>query len=281
MKRIIITADDYGMCVPVDKAIDDCIEAGLLTSTNVIVNMEDLEAVKTIRQRYPQISIGMHWNVTKGKPISQCKTLINPQTGEFWGVKDFIQKYKNGSINKGEFREELLAQYDIFKVMCGDADYWNVHMNSSLDFETFSFFNILALELGIKKTRSFQRVYVNSCSIPGGLKNCLVEVVKKVVMDIWFGWQIPKTGTSMPDGRLMYFKSDDKTRDIHNVGKNIKWNGKSIVELVIHPATVSDHPGFGTLTTERVKEWKMFTDVKTKQYFHDQGIEIVTFEAIK
>lgn len=41
MRRLIVTADDYGMCEVVDKAIDDCAEAGLLTSTNVIVNMED------------------------------------------------------------------------------------------------------------------------------------------------------------------------------------------------------------------------------------------------
>lgn len=41
MRRLIVTADDYGMCEVVDKAIDDCEEAGLLTSTNVIVNMED------------------------------------------------------------------------------------------------------------------------------------------------------------------------------------------------------------------------------------------------
>lgn len=281
MKQFIITADDYGMCKIVDEAIDDCIEAGLLTSTNVIVNMEDLDAAKTLRERYPNISIGMHWNVTAGLPITKCHTLVNPHTGCFWKVSEFISKYKSGAIDKQELREELLAQYAIFKSMCGDADYWNVHMNSSLDFKTFSFFNNLALELGIKKTRSFRRVYIKDKGITGGLVGKILEFAKKIVMDIWFGYQIPKTGTRMPDGRMMYFKTSDKTRDIHNIGRNVCWGNNKVVELVIHPATSGDHPSFGSIGKERVDEWKMFTSSNTKKYLEDQGIDIVTFDVIK
>lgn len=70
MRRLIFTANDYGMCEVVDKAIDDCGGVGLLTSTNVIVNMEDLKAVETLRNCHPLISVGMHWHVTAGKPVS-------------------------------------------------------------------------------------------------------------------------------------------------------------------------------------------------------------------
>ena len=55
MKQFIITADDYGMCSIVDKAIDDCASAGILTSTNVLVNQEDLEAARTFRKRFPNV----------------------------------------------------------------------------------------------------------------------------------------------------------------------------------------------------------------------------------
>ena len=54
----------------VDKAIDDCGGVGLLTFTNVIVNMEGLKAVETLRNCHPHISVGMHWHVTAGKPVS-------------------------------------------------------------------------------------------------------------------------------------------------------------------------------------------------------------------
>ena len=34
MQRIIVTADDYGMCDEVDRAIDAGIENGFITTTN-------------------------------------------------------------------------------------------------------------------------------------------------------------------------------------------------------------------------------------------------------
>ena len=39
MKKLIITADDYGMSRAVNDAIDAGIAAGLITSTNVMTNM--------------------------------------------------------------------------------------------------------------------------------------------------------------------------------------------------------------------------------------------------
>lgn len=284
MKQFIITADDYGMCSIVDKAIDDCASAGLLTSTNVLVNQDDLEAAKTLRSRFPNVSIGMHWNVTDGKPIcnsNDVSSLINPQTLEFWDVSTFIKKFKTGEISKKELRKELLAQYDAFQELCGKADYWNVHMNSSLDFKTFPFFNALALELGLTKTRNFQRVYIVPDGIPGGIKGRLIEFAKKKVFDYWFGIIVKKTGTKMPDGRMMYFNSEDKTSNIDNIGKNVQWGKNEIVELVIHPSISSEYHNFGTLKEVRVTEWKMFSSPSTLDYLKKQNIELVNFDAIK
>lgn len=284
MKQFIITADDYGMCSIVDKAIDDCASAGLLTSTNVLVNQDDLEAAKTLRNRFPNVSVGMHWNVTDGKPVcnkNEVSSLINPQTQEFWNVSTFIKKFKTGKISKKELRKELLAQYDIFYELCGAADYWNVHMNSSLDFKTFPFFNALALELGLTKTRNFQRVYITPNGIPGGIKGKFIEFAKKKVFDYWFGSIIKKNGTKMPDGRMMYFNSEDKTSNIDNIGKNVQWGKNEIVELVIHPSISSEYHNFGTLKEVRVAEWKMFSSPLTLDYLKKQNIELVNFDAIK
>ena len=281
MKGYIITADDYGMCTIVDKAIDDCIMAGLLTSTNVIVNMEDFEAVSNLRERFPQISIGLHWNVTAGKPISSVEevpSLTNPKTQEFWNMSQFISRYKKGLINKNELKVELLAQYYLFVDRCGQPDYWNTHQNSALSIKTFSFFNQVALDLGITRTRSFRRVYIKDKGLKG--LPVIKEFAKKVFLDVWFGSIISRTGTRMPEGRMIYFNNSDKTRDINNIGANVKWGKKKMVELVIHPALSPDYPSFGTITTERVAEWKLFTDPNTKSYLKDLGIELLTFNML-
>ena len=60
----------------------------------------------------------------------------------------------------------------------------------------------------------------------------------------------------------------------------MKWGNKEIVELVIHPSISPDHHNFGTLTTVRVDEWKMFTHPVTKEYLQSQNIDIVNFDVI-
>lgn len=48
MKKLIITADDYGMSPYVNCAINQGIEAGIITSTNVMPGMEYLNVFKCI-----------------------------------------------------------------------------------------------------------------------------------------------------------------------------------------------------------------------------------------
>lgn len=280
MKAMIITADDYGMCGIVDAAIDSCIESGIVSSTNVIVNMQDLESVKSLRSRFPHISIGMHWNITAGRPISPTVAIpsLVDENGDFYKLSVFLRRYKQGLVKKKDIKCELCAQYEVFRSLCGKADYWNTHQNSSLSIGTFGIFNRTALELGIDRTRTFRRTYVKDKRLSAG--QAIVEVFKRSFLDMWFGYVIPQTGTKLPDGRIFYFDDNQKTESIKNIGENIEWGNKQIVELVVHPAISPSHPFFGTLTDMRVKEWKMFSSKDTLKYLNDNGIEVVTFEEL-
>ncbi len=282
IKKFIITADDYGMCEPVNKAIDDCMAAGIITTTNVIVNMEDLAPAATLRERFPDASIGMHWNITAGKSISTPADIPSLVTsdGSFFKLKEFLKRFHKGLISKEDIKTELLAQYKVFQELVGEADYWNTHQNSGLDFKTFPIFNQTALELGINKTRSFQRVYVKERRLPGGFKGKVIELAKKIVFDVWFGHIIPKSGTKLPNGRMFYFDDYQKTENIKNIADNVCWKDKEIVEMVAHPATVANYHSFGVLTDVRLKEWKLFSDPATLKYLNDHGIEVVNFDVL-
>lgn len=282
MRYYIITADDYGMCDVVNKAIDDCMAAGLVTTTNVIVNMEDLAPAATLRQRFPNASIGIHWNVTAGKPIlpiDRIPSLVD-ENGDFFKVLVFLERYKNGLIKKEHIVNELKAQYEIFFNLCGKADYWNTHQNSGLSIKTLRIFNEVALELGINKTRTFQRTYIKGGAYPTGVKGRFIEFAKRIFFNIWFGHIIPITGTKVPDGRMIYFDDSEKSRDIRNIAENVEWGKKKVVEMVVHPAIVANHKFFGTLTDTRIAEWKMFSSPDTLKYLNDRNIEVVNFDIL-
>ena len=124
MQKIIVTADDYGMCNEVDRAIEAGIENGFITSTNVMLNMETYFHAADLRVKYPNLSIGIHWNVTTGKPLSDPKTIpsLVDDNGMFWPISVFKKRYRKGKISPIDLEKELEKQYSLFEKVCGNAD---------------------------------------------------------------------------------------------------------------------------------------------------------------
>lgn len=278
MQKLIVTADDYGMCDVVDKAIDAGIENGIITTTNVMLNMESLCNAKDLRTRYPHISVGIHWNVTTGKPVSDPKeipTLVD-KNGIFWSIKTFKKRYSKGMISAVDLEKELEAQYDLFEQICGQADYWNTHENSSLNTKSFKVFEKVAKRHGIRATRTFQRVYFDKIGL--SFKRAMREFLVKHFFHIWFE-HIRKTFV-MPKARVVSFDKISKTEG--DVLLNaLKKDGRDHIEVVFHPATVADSPYFGNISTERVKEYEFVSSKKIYDKYKENGFEFVSFGDIE
>ena len=278
MQKLIITADDYGMCDSVDKAIDAGIENGFITTTNVMLNMETLHNAKNLRERYPHISIGIHWNVTTGKPISDPKeipTLVD-ENGVFWTIKNFKKKYSKGLISPTDLEKELKAQYVLFEQTCGKPDYWNTHENSSLHTKAFKVFEKVAKGYGIKVTRTFQRVYFDKFGLD--FKTELREFLVKNFFQIWFQ-KVRKTFI-MPTARIVSFNQMSKTEgDV--LLKALKKDARDYIEVVFHPATVANSPYFGNISTERVQEYQFVSSKEVYEQYRENGFEFVSFEALQ
>ena len=277
MQKLIVTADDYGMCDVVDKAIDAGIENGIITSTNVMLNMETLQNAKDLRVRFPHISIGVHWNVTTGKPLSNPKeipTLVD-RDGNFWPIGEFRKRYSRKLISSDDLEKELEAQYMLFEQTCGKADYWNSHENSSLHIKSFYVFERVAKRHGIGATRTFQRVYFDKNGIP--FKTELREFLVKSFFEIWF--TIIRRTFKMPSARIVSFGKNSKT-DGDILLAALKKDGRQLIEVVFHPAIIADHPHFGNISTERVKEYEFVMSKEIYQMYKIHGFEFVNFSAI-
>ena len=84
-KRLIINADDFGMSAGVNAAVAKAHSHGVVTSATIMANMPGaLEAVKMARQMRG-LGVGVHLNLTDGKPISKEKLVrcILNEEGEF------------------------------------------------------------------------------------------------------------------------------------------------------------------------------------------------------
>ena len=275
--RVIITADDYGMCQIVDEAIDAGIKNNFISTTNVLVNMETLENAADLRERFPNISVGMHFNVTTGTPILEpCEipTLVR-KDGSFYPLKEFKKRYAKGLIKECDLEKELCAQYELFHKTCGDADYWNTHENSALSTKTFPVFARVAKKYNIPATRTFQRVYYDKINLT--FKRAFREFLVKNFFQIWFTYI--RREFKMPSARVVSFDKISKSAGTVLADALLK-NGKDLTEVVFHPSISDTHEFFGNISTERVREYEYVSSPKTTELYKEYGLEIVNFDVL-
>lgn len=282
MKKLIITADDYGMSRAVNDAIDAGIDAGLITTTNVMTNMPLYkEAIKLKDKK--GVSVGIHWVLACGKPVlpaSEVPTLVNDK-GEFYPYPEFRNRLRKKLISFDDIKKELIAQYNLYYELMGQPDYWNTHQNTHVDFKIYRLFVDVAKELGINKMRSHQRIYVKGSdnSQKMSLKWRLMEPLKSKMLDCWQG-NAHKKGIASPNGLIVCLNKND-INNLDYLFNNISWKNNQIGEYVIHPATENDSPYFGKIVDQRIREFEMFTSIETKELIKKANIELISFDGVK
>jgi hopanoid biosynthesis associated protein HpnK len=84
-RRIIINADDFGLCDGINEAVAQAHTDGILTSATIMVNMPAAEKAVKIAKKLPSLGIGVHLNLTEGRPISKdpCISRLIDSDGQF------------------------------------------------------------------------------------------------------------------------------------------------------------------------------------------------------
>lgn len=116
-KYLIVNADDYGITAPVSQGIRECHQRGIVTSTTVMIGMDDAaEAVEQALKETPDMALGLHV-VVAGKalkpvlPPDQIPTLLRAD-GLFYDHPAWGEHA--ASFNPDEMTREIQAQFDRF-----------------------------------------------------------------------------------------------------------------------------------------------------------------------
>lgn len=215
-RRIIINADDCGISKRVNQEIESCINAGLLTSTTVMANMEDFEGAVRLYRRYKDvISFGWHINLTQGQPLTRSQLLLDKgYYNEKDGRLEFNGRaFRNKLIDKGmgsEIHKELLAQYSRLRdsgIVPTHADsHQHIHTTRSMLFIVPS----LLKELGIVKCRR--------------LRNYVPSVYSRALRNCWGAW-MKMHGLKMTDTFCAFHEYYDTPLITQGM----------LVELMCHP----------------------------------------------
>jgi hypothetical protein len=121
MNKLIITADDFGVCEFIDEGILQAIRQDHITSVAVISNGEPTgwDRVNKLNQDFgDRISIGCHFNVTNGKPlVAWPRSFTRRYNGE--RLFKWILGLDLSNLNLGLLEDELeeqVARFEAFEI---------------------------------------------------------------------------------------------------------------------------------------------------------------------
>lgn len=278
--KILFVADDYGMCESVNSAIEDCLKVGVLRNTCVMVNMPGFQDAVYLKKKFPSVSVGIHWNLTQGKPISPFEKVSSlvKNNGEFIGGKEFRTRLKNGLVKYDQVELELNAQTKVYRDMIGEPSFWNTHENFHVWPVFFNHVVSIAGKLRIHKMRCHNRIVVTRDE---GLSIGRLTFWIKGIFISYLSYQTKKLGFKMPNGLIYPFGYINYKADVEAILRTYKLQQNSTAEYVIHPATSVESSLFGTLGESRIKEYLAFRNLSLPVYVSQFGLVSVSFDELE
>lgn len=117
MKKLIVNADDFGLSIETNRGIVEAFQRGILTSTTLFTNMVGFEDAVIQIKKNPDLGIGIHLNLTCGKPVSPVREvfqLVDSEGNFEKSLEKFSVKYYLKGINSKQIKTELKAQIEKF-----------------------------------------------------------------------------------------------------------------------------------------------------------------------
>jgi chitin disaccharide deacetylase len=116
VRRLIVNADDFGYTLGVNRAIEEALTRGIVTSATLMANGSAFEDAICKAKQLPQLSVGCHIVLTDGRPVLTPASLPsitaeNSGSPKFRdGLKSFAFRALSGLLDSIEVEIEATAQ---------------------------------------------------------------------------------------------------------------------------------------------------------------------------
>jgi chitin disaccharide deacetylase len=127
MRRLIVNADDFGLCSGVVHGILHGIRHGIITSTSIMLTVPATQLALEQAHAHPNLDVGVHLTFTEGWPLlspEHVPSLLNEQ-GRFLTAPEWLATRRKPDI--GELRVEFKAQIEGVLVTQINASHLDLH----------------------------------------------------------------------------------------------------------------------------------------------------------
>jgi hypothetical protein len=269
MSGLIINADDLGYSPTVNRAIAELFEAGLVTSASLLVNQPASEEGADIARSLPRLSVGVHLNLSRGRPIlpaAQVPSLVDEE-GQLWESATFFRRAVLGQVKWYEAAAELEAQVQWALARGLHLD----NLDSHVHFHSLPAARRITEQLANRHhVAAWRTPYVLSALTPTRLwTDALATPIKPY-----------RPGRLLaPDFLLSLHQWGDRLLSDKRVARLLVKPGV-VAELVVHPGYIDDDalpPGDQLQPLQRQVEVDLLTGVAFRYWLKQLGVQLVSF----
>jgi predicted glycoside hydrolase/deacetylase ChbG (UPF0249 family) len=278
-KKLVITADDFGISKEANDAILKSFQEGSLTSTCIMATGSAFEhAIEQTLPEFPEIGLGVHLNIIEGK------TLQNPTRNSL--LCDAYGTYNNGfvkllakSANK-KFLDEVETDFrlQIEKVLNkAKVDHLNSHVHTHAIPNIFEITCKLAQEYGINYIRTQNEIPYFVPNLQKHLElRYPINLIKLELLNTFTQINrqtLKKYSVATNDYfvGVSYTSYMDEDAIKYGIAKVNEPN--SLTEVILHPTTDESKK-------DNYNEFKSITNPDLKKYLEESDFELTNFRKL-
>jgi predicted glycoside hydrolase/deacetylase ChbG (UPF0249 family) len=292
-RRLIVSADDYGLGAAVDHGIVRAARAGSVTSVGVMGNLATPAAVRALAAAAPRVSIGVHLNLTTGRPLSspaEVPSLVDG-TGAFRPLGMLAARALRRRVRRADVVRELGAQIAAVRAAGVPVDHLDSHEHVHLIPGVLGAVVEVAKRTGILALRSHRPCLLSAGPWSGTIRGTVrwyaerprrlaAHTVKRLLVA-----RLRAAGLALPDGMV----GGALVVGGAGEGPDAEWDAvcahlpAGTWELVVHPAdlAVASSPEetarLGALTARRGAELHALLSPAFAARLRRHGIALVPF----
>ena len=136
MQRLIVNADDFGLTTGVNRAIIECHQRGIVSSTTLMATGAQLAEAVQLAAALPTLGAGCHVVLVDGEPLlppNEVRSLLAPGTDRFYQTAtEILMAQARGKFKANEIEAEAGAQFARLKKLGVRLTHFDAHKHTHM-----------------------------------------------------------------------------------------------------------------------------------------------------
>jgi hopanoid biosynthesis associated protein HpnK len=287
MKRLIVNADDFGLTAGINQAIINAHSGGLVSSASLLANSEAFASAVALSHQAPRLGVGVHLNLTEGKPIAPASSIPSLVNGEGAFARKPASLWRamtSGRVSAVHIEIELRAQIE--KVLA--AGIAATHLDSHKHVHALPALGSMSIRLASRYgIRAIRRVAEGWSALgyllrrfPRAKRTILRQRLNSLALAaLSRGWRRQLRRTGVVCAEHFYGATPTGFLDEELLREILRHLPEGTSELMCHPGFVDDalRQTPTRLLEQREVEYQALSQPGVKLLARDLGIELVNY----